>query len=393
MARAESIIARLCLVICSALLAAAAIEACANYYLWQLATVEEFNLLASVDQIKARYGDRFFSHYRVAEGQTPRFSPHHFLGHYPTPNLDNGENRHNALGFRGDPIDEKNEAYRIVALGGSTTYSTAVEDYRHSYPYLLGDYLRARGHEQVEVINAGVNGYSSYHNLMNLAFRALPLTPDLVIIYQGLNDIDTRFVHPFEAYRSDNSGYIAPFVNDTIMPAIWEYSTTLRIFGIRAGLTSPHSAINRHRHRPAASNHRDEFWRQSIRGDYPSGVFSQVSAMDMLRGNPPIHFERNLANMLTLAKAQGVEVLLLTFVMSSAFDHPQASSEEYQFALVQHNDLTRQAANATDTPLLDLEAVFPDEPSLFTDGRHMTVAGNRLRARLIGDVVISEFLS
>ena len=69
------------------------------------------------------------------------------------------------------------------------------------------------------------------------------------------------------------------------------------------------------------------------------------------------------------------------------------ASEEYIFALAQHNDLTRSIAESTGTSLFDMQAAFPDDQSLFTDGRHMYRDGNHVRAQLIGDFVIREFLS
>ena len=59
-------------------------------------------------------------------------------------------------------------AYRIVCLGGSTTYGDGVEDWHFTYPALLQDSLRARGIGDVEVVNAGVSGYSSYESVVNL---------------------------------------------------------------------------------------------------------------------------------------------------------------------------------------------------------------------------------
>ena len=49
------------------------------------------------------------------------------------------------------------------------------------------------------------------------------------------------------------------------------------------------------------------------------------------------------------------------------------------FALAQHNDVTRRIAAMTGTAQFDLAAVFPDDSSLFTDGRHLTKAGNRIK--------------
>ena len=69
----------------------------------------------------------------------------------------------------------------------------------------------------MEVINGGVGGYSSYQTLMNIQFRVLPLNPDLIVIYQGYNDIHTRFVYPNSSYLGDNSGYVALYNSNTVM--------------------------------------------------------------------------------------------------------------------------------------------------------------------------------
>ena len=82
-----------------------------------------------------------------------------------------------------------------------------------------------------------------------------------------------------------------------------------------------------------------------------------------------------------------------SIVSSTEFNLPPVASEEYIFALEQHNELTRAVAEGNEIPLFDLEAVYPADRSLFTDGRHMTVEGNRIRAQLIGEFIIAEFLS
>lgn len=394
MSKIEPVIARLTLVIVSIITVLALIEAAANYWLWQLATVDEFNTYASINQIRERYGDEIF---------TRRHMPHHMLGKIPAPDFQRDENRHNRLGFRGDETtaEKPPDSFRIVAVGGSTTYSTGVGDYRESYPDLVNDYLHIAGFDSVEVINAGVAGYSSYENMINITFRVLPLEPDLIILYQGFNDISNRFVYPSARYLSDNSGVDIPNFTDRVMPAIWEYSTYLRILGIRTGYISSHGDLDMtDAHRRAESNYKNEYWRQVNSGTYPSGVFEEVSAEQMLAGNPPIHFQRNLVSILGIAESHNVDVLLITMFLSRDF-HARTgsteikfiSNEAYQSAMAQHNDITRRIAESTDTPLLDLALEFPDDPSLLMDGLHMNAEGNRVRARLIGDFIIREFLS
>lgn len=400
MKKLESLLAKLALTIFSLALALVLVEAVANYWLWNIASTDEFNLLASVNQIRERYGVDLLVHDHG--GQIRSYAPHHYLGYVPAPDFKSGDRQHNHLGFRGGPISaEKPEGvYRIVAVGGSTTYSVHTKNDRDSFPQRLGDHLHSNGFSDVEVINAGVPGYTSYHNFMNIAFRVLPLDPDLIILYQGFNDIDARFVYPQSRYRGDNSGAEAPSIFDQFMPAIWEYSTALRILGIRAGYTSSHGDLDMIGNRRADSNFALDFKRQVNRRTYPSGIFNEISAEQMLAGNPPIHFERNLLNTVLVATGNDVDILLVTMANSIDFHERTQSAksrfyshEVYTSSMAQHNDITRRIAESTGTPLFDLAEEFPDNPALFTDGLHMNDDGNRVRAQLIGDFVIREFLS
>ena len=60
MKRIEGVLARLFIVISSAVIAFMIFEVAAIYYLWNLAPEADFKQLASINQIKERYGDDFF---------------------------------------------------------------------------------------------------------------------------------------------------------------------------------------------------------------------------------------------------------------------------------------------------------------------------------------------
>ena len=51
------------------------------------------------------------------------------------------------MGYRGEEIDipQPDEEFRIVCLGGTTAYTGKVDDYKMSYPYLLGKNLEPKG--------------------------------------------------------------------------------------------------------------------------------------------------------------------------------------------------------------------------------------------------------
>jgi lysophospholipase L1-like esterase len=96
----------------------------------------------------------------------------------------------NSLGFRGREITRrKGNAYRIVALGESTTFGCTLGPEDVPWPELLERMIRERlkPRRPVEVINAGVPGYTLEDNLHRLARDVLPLQPDLIISYHGFN--------------------------------------------------------------------------------------------------------------------------------------------------------------------------------------------------------------
>ena len=394
----ESLLAKIFLIAVSLLVCIIAIELIARFYLWNVASEKDFRLLASLAQIKDRYGDDFFVQHEETSHRS--WSPHYFLGFYPTPNHRVGKNRHNSFGFRGREfaLSKPDNTYRIVALGGSTTYSSGVDDFELSYPSLLEKYLRESGYDAVEVINAGASGYTSHQNLINLQFRVLSLQPDLIIVYQGFNDIQARFVHPSSQYLADRSGSVRPIVQDIRMPDFAEYSTALRILGIRLGVTASHSALDWHLLSRPNSYVGDIFIHQMQLGTYPSGIFKDISAAEILENNPPVHLERNTEHMIALADHNNVNILLVTMAFDEDFHQTSGvstrrfnTSDEYIFALAQHNALTRNIGAQSDTPVHDLAKVFPDDHTLFSDGLHMSEKGNRVRAQLIGDFVIRQF--
>ena len=96
----------------------------------------------------------------------------------------------NSLGFRGPEISAaKNGAYRIVALGESTTFGMTIDPGDEPWPKRLEEIIRLRlkTRRTVQVINAGVPAYSISDNLRRLPGEILPLQPDMIISYHGAN--------------------------------------------------------------------------------------------------------------------------------------------------------------------------------------------------------------
>lgn len=75
---------------------------------------------------------------------------------------------------------------RILCLGDSVTFGWLVEQ-RQAYPAVLGELLEARL-GPVEVVNAGVPGYSSHQMRRYLERELLSFAPDAIVTYAGIND-------------------------------------------------------------------------------------------------------------------------------------------------------------------------------------------------------------
>jgi lysophospholipase L1-like esterase len=95
----------------------------------------------------------------------------------------------NSKGFAGAEFStEKREGtFRIVCMGNSSTFGWGVPP-DSCYPRLLEGILQERIGHEVEVINAGVPGYTSVQGLGMLERDVSDLSPDLITLAFGAND-------------------------------------------------------------------------------------------------------------------------------------------------------------------------------------------------------------
>ena len=99
----------------------------------------------------------------------------------------------NSLGYRGREfsLNKPVGSFRIVCSGNSITFGEAASSESTTYPAVLEKLMQERGEiaGPVEVINAGVLGYTSYQCLMDLKTRLIALHPDFIIFCVGWNDM------------------------------------------------------------------------------------------------------------------------------------------------------------------------------------------------------------
>jgi len=98
----------------------------------------------------------------------------------------------NTLGFRGAEFSEEKppDTYRIFMLGGSTMFGTGATSDETTIPGYLQHHLSEKDFEfDIEVINSGIQGADSNTELNLIEQKLVTLSPDLVIIYDGWNDL------------------------------------------------------------------------------------------------------------------------------------------------------------------------------------------------------------
>lgn len=93
----------------------------------------------------------------------------------------------NSKGFRGEEVNLVTDKYRIIALGGSTTISTEVNDHE-TYPAQLQSLLNKKG-EKYEVLNMGFGSKSLNFQKKFLYSEVYKYKPQMIIIYNNRNNI------------------------------------------------------------------------------------------------------------------------------------------------------------------------------------------------------------
>lgn len=347
-------------------------ELAARFWLWHIADIKTFQRYASLAQIGARL-ETLKSH---------PVAPHHYLGAAASKDFTRGGNQHNSLGFRGAEFRREKTPgeFRIVCLGGSTTYTADVDDYRDSYPSQLETQLHGLGYTNVSVINAGFPGWSSTESLINFQVRVLDLSPDLVVVYHGINDVPPRANVPSNWFRRDNRGYYATRLSLTRDDRWFHGSTALRIVLVACGRWKSISPTSL-------------FYRSS---PYSYRNPSAELRLGNVGRNSPDHFVKNLEAIIALAESRDAHTVLASFCYSPELINSrkggnpkrQAHQAVYASAIEAQNlALAKLAQKNQAARFFDFAGVFPRKDEFFSSQVHVTTLGAKEKARLFAQFI------
>jgi len=306
----------------------------------------------------------------------------------------------NNAGLRGDHLTRPKppDEYRTIALGGSTTRCTYVDD-DAVWTAVLQRRLRIPG-RRVKVYNAGVDGERSYGHYVSFASRWILESPDLIIVLAGVNDLTDNLCRH---HRSGPGTANRDASRISSLTAFKLLATDLHVARLLV-------------HAAKRLGGREYFTAEGWLIQDLAGK-AYLASMERRRAAPVDEGARievdtsgisqHLRLLIRLAKANGIEVLLLT--QPTLWKREPTAAEDrilhmdyrcgkrypphvLQAALAAYNENTRQIAADEGALCLDLAALLPPTLDYFYDDCHFNTEGCRFVGQAIADYLREQDL-
>lgn len=317
--------------------------------------------------------------------------PHPYLLWENTPEFmsEEGIRETNNLGYRNKEdfeFPKDPNVFRILALGGSTTWGYLLDNPEDTWPAqlekMLNDALSENpDFDTIQVINGGLNYGTSAELLLHYLFRDRYLEPDLVIIHTGGNDAKLLL---FDDYNPDYSFFRPGWTADihrlrTGEGFLIRHSNIAKLFyafWLNDSAALPH--INK----------------QDKSFDLKPQYYVENALV-----NEPVGFERNLRLLIENIISDGAEPVLFPYVMVSneQFDILSAESAErvaftrkiregLVIALDKDYEVMESLSSEYQSPLITLS---PEEIPLeyFLDDAHLSKEGEAIKARTVANQI------
>ena len=274
----------------------------------------------------------------------------------------------NRLGYRSPerPRTKPSGVIRVLVSGGSTTFDVLADNDASTWPNLLETRLRAGG-RPIEVWNAGFPGWTSQENVISLAIRDIDLAPNLVILYQGANDLQPGAHQPFDSqYEHGHAELTRRALGLELPPPSW-LGRSLLVEKLRELASGPADP-----------------WQVLGRPDLDA-----APRRDHVAPESAAVFERNVRSFAALARSRGAGVILVTQPVrirapQRAADlawlagwYPGLKPEAVPLELERLNDVLRRLGSEGVGTLVDADRDIAWTDGDFGDPLHYTGEGRR----------------
>jgi lysophospholipase L1-like esterase len=270
------------------------------------------------------------------------------------------------------------DTFRILALGGSTTYGSKLER-NEAYPAVLESLLRERHPDRrIQVFNAGVPWHTTMHSLLRYVSRFSDWKPHVVIVMHAFNDIfqTSEGKLSSSSYRTDYGHF----------------------FGALGSRVNPKDQFSD----SVSSAFMKNWLARTLYSDFRDAPEEkQHTKVDLTRSLPT--FRRNLQQMIRRVTQDGARIVLATqpYIYHDDMTAEERNSLFYayyyrDYAIVPtmaeqtagmnaFNTTVRKLAIHPDIMLVDLEHSLPKSSEWMYDDVHYTVSGAARVARILLD--------
>jgi lysophospholipase L1-like esterase len=292
----------------------------------------------------------------------------------PIANLVKGHISVNSLGFRGPEIaiPKPPGTLRLAFLGASTTWCAEVSGNDKVWADIVTRSLaRAFPAHRFDYVNGGVPGYTVAASRKNLELRVAPLAPDIIVIYEGINDLSGELREVAAAKGVVRTSQVEPASWLASYSLLWNLAEkNLRVWIAQRRVERAETRL-------------------------------LLDAQTMGEG-----FRRELTGLVEIAQRQAKRVAVATFSIQlraeqsadvqlrgaasalyySPFMTPQGIIDAYR----RYNEIVREVAAATGALLIDGENEVPGDPAHFADTVHFTDAGSAAMAARVTRALESD---
>lgn len=311
----------------------------------------------------------------------------------------------NSQGFRGQNISKvkKSGTYRIFILGGSTVLNRGTQFKKISSRILEKKLQKRFPDKKVEVMNAGVDGYTTEHSIIQYLFKIKDFDPDLIIMWHGYNDWAYSCSPPDKTYgdfKSDYSHYLsadATMVFDHFRPQpLIAFKSLAFDFFIRFLQDNWYSDVFKYYQKNS-----------SFQGYFTESTKSRQYDLNDL---PSLKsYERNLQSLINILKADNIELIIgnqpnllknklnieeqknlfypgFNCTINGKYPSLQSVTKDLQL----FNNSTKIIAKKNNVNFIDLDRSIPKTLDYYTDEVHYTEKGNQKIADILFNYILEN---
>jgi lysophospholipase L1-like esterase len=280
----------------------------------------------------------------------------------------------NSHGFRGPEfsVPKPPGMIRLAFLGASTTFCAEVSSNEAAWPHLVWQALEDRfPGAQLDYVNGAFPGYTVDSSTKNLRHRIRPLEPDVIVLYEGVNDLsrETRRL-------AEQQGILRGNVDDDNFLGRWWLTWSLveknlRLLARQRNATQEDAPHIRFDPREISSGFRTRLTALVRDAQQVAPLVAVATFSQKVRaGQSPEQQVHNSATHLYYMPFLAVNDIVRTFA--------------------EYNRVIREVAAETGALLIENENDIPADDEHFRDSVHFTDEGSRAMAQRVSRALIGS---